>query len=301
MTRYIDPTMKTIRSKVQKITYEKGEYSHEKHRSWNETWDLIQQFPWQDQRVGLNVGFTCPSITLEENQDIFLKVGLYFSGKFVLYFLYRGKVYEKPIPTLEELTPYLQLFFDQNWEELKKAGTKMSFIFNPLTSFQTHAFWYTVRWQGLSRLSKMSGIFPLVFLLILSIPLALVYPYTIYLYILMGWILLNLGNLILLANYYRADLGKVLILSKGQDAFWFGREDHLNAYSKSDILYIKAYQNTETRMWSDYAIYEIACVNGDILHFSTLLISQYDVQNKFEGWEIEIVHRFFPWYAAPTL
>ncbi len=50
--------MKTILSKIQQITYEKGEYSHAQLRTWDETLELIHQFPWHDQRNGLNVGFT---------------------------------------------------------------------------------------------------------------------------------------------------------------------------------------------------------------------------------------------------
>ncbi|MFN4085389.1 MAG: hypothetical protein ACK4LB_05555 [Spirosomataceae bacterium] len=291
--------MKTKLSKIQEITYEKGEYSHAQLRTWDETLELIHQFPWHDQRYGLNVGFTCPSITMEENQDIYLKIGLYFSGKFVVYFLNQGKVYEKPIANLEDFTPYLQHFFDQNWEALQKVGDKMSFVFNPYTSFRTHPFRYSVHWRGMVRLSRMPGIFTLVIFLLFSIPLSLLYPPSIHLYNLVSWTLLNLGNFVLLANYYRADLRKVLILSKGQDTFWFGTDEQLVTYSKKDILYIKAYQNTEYRsLWHSYSIYEIGFSNGDVLYFSTLLLSESDVQNKFEGWDIEIVSRYFPRYAG---
>jgi hypothetical protein len=73
-------------SKIQYKTYEKGEFSDEKVRNVEETLSLIKEFPWNEQR-GVDVQPTGPSVTIQDEYVNYLKVGLYFNGKFCLYYL----------------------------------------------------------------------------------------------------------------------------------------------------------------------------------------------------------------------
>jgi hypothetical protein len=74
-------------SKVQHKTYEKGEFTDEKERSLAETISLINDFPWDKERPLTDIQLTGPSVTICDEDVNYLKVGLYFNGKYCLYFL----------------------------------------------------------------------------------------------------------------------------------------------------------------------------------------------------------------------
>lgn len=102
--------MKLI-SKVQYKTCEKGEFHDVAPRSFEQTRAILFDFPWDDERHMTSVELTCPSISVEHPEGTYLKVGPYFSGKFVLYYLNpRKKVYFKAVNTLTRLQMPLNNF-----------------------------------------------------------------------------------------------------------------------------------------------------------------------------------------------
>lgn len=174
----------------------------------------------------------------------------------------------------------------------------MSFTFNPHAHVRTHSFRYTVDSQQTIRFLRFPVLFSLLLFLLFSIPLAWVYSLQFLFFNLIFWLFLSLGNILLMINYYRADRDKVLILSKGQDEFWFGTSEHLTAYLKKDIQEIKVYQNEQNKLWGSYSLYEITCSNGDVIYFSSILVSDSEVRNKFTGLEIQSMYQFFPRYQS---
>ena len=75
----------TLLTKTQLKDYEAGEFSDIKQRTYPETRDLIEQFPWTQQRDHISISLTNPSITIEGPSGDYLKLAPYFNGKFVLY------------------------------------------------------------------------------------------------------------------------------------------------------------------------------------------------------------------------
>ncbi|QEC79944.1 hypothetical protein [Mucilaginibacter ginsenosidivorax] len=74
-------------SKLQRNTYEKGEFSDEQPRNLDETIQLIKDFPWDLERPLTDIQLTGPSVTIQDAELNYLKLGLYFGGKFCVYYL----------------------------------------------------------------------------------------------------------------------------------------------------------------------------------------------------------------------
>src|SRR6202000_829347 len=73
-------------SKLQYKTCEDGEYYKEKSRNLAETIELINNFPWAREQYA-DVHLTGPSITINDHSGNYLKAGIYFGGKFSLYYM----------------------------------------------------------------------------------------------------------------------------------------------------------------------------------------------------------------------
>lgn len=124
-------------SKLQHNTYEKGEFSDEQPRNLVETIQLIKDFPWDGERALTDIQLTGPSVTIRGNDRNFLKLGLYFSGKFCLYYLdHRNHLYEYHAPTIDEACRLVDDFFNQRIDlqlfdkHLFNIGNKQHFITN---------------------------------------------------------------------------------------------------------------------------------------------------------------------------
>lgn len=73
-------------SKIQYQNFEAGEFVEIKERSYEETISIIEAFPWTEERNNLKVDLTNPSITIVNSYNEFLKIALYYNGKFVLHY-----------------------------------------------------------------------------------------------------------------------------------------------------------------------------------------------------------------------
>ncbi|WP_336518274.1 hypothetical protein [Pollutibacter soli] len=74
-------------SKIQYSNYETGEFSEEKERTFDEVKDVIEKFPWEKQRKGITIDLTNPSVTIHGKKNDYLKLSLFYNGRFVLYYL----------------------------------------------------------------------------------------------------------------------------------------------------------------------------------------------------------------------
>ena len=78
--------MTALTSKIQYRNFEEGEFTEEQERTFEETIQLIENFPWQQQREHFVVGLTAPSITIKNKEGDYLKLLLYYNQKFILHF-----------------------------------------------------------------------------------------------------------------------------------------------------------------------------------------------------------------------
>ena len=85
--------MSLLNAKLQFNTFETGEFTEEKERTFEEVVALIRNFPWEDQTEILRVGLTNPSVTLDRNRKSFLKLLPYFHGKYALFYFHDGMLF----------------------------------------------------------------------------------------------------------------------------------------------------------------------------------------------------------------
>jgi hypothetical protein len=102
-------------------------------------------------------------------------------------------------------------------------------------------------------------------------------------------------NLILFANYYRYANGKVLIMSKGNDQFWFGPSDNPEQFNKKEIMLVKRYCGRGYRNpVGSFAWVEIELTNARYLIIPNLLIDDQELADKLFEYSPETVNRGFP-------
>ncbi|SDH12403.1 hypothetical protein ACRQ5D_22375 [Mucilaginibacter sp. P25] len=105
-------------SKLQHNTYKKGEYSDEEYRNLDDTIQLIKDFPWDAERALTDIQLTGPSVTIQDNDLNYLKLGLYFNSKFCVYYLdIDNHLYEYHAPNVEEACNLVKDFFGQALEQ----------------------------------------------------------------------------------------------------------------------------------------------------------------------------------------
>ena len=69
--------MTALVTKIQYNNFETGEFSEVRERTYEETVDLIEHFPWNKQREKLVIDLTNPSVTIEGGDNDFLKFAVF--------------------------------------------------------------------------------------------------------------------------------------------------------------------------------------------------------------------------------
>jgi hypothetical protein len=290
-------------TKVQYKNFEPGEFIDVKERSYEETIRLISDFPWEPQRDHLKVSLTNPSITLENSEGDSLKLALFYNGKFVLhYFNTQQQLFTKSITDCTAAYPYLQQFYtDQrfNTTDFKLENTWMK---TNKIHFTNKEFRYSLTRNSIRNyLISTSGInflFTIFIILFLIIRPHNLIPA---LLLLLPMIFLIGGglNLILFANYYRYAKGKVLIMSKGNDKFWFGPSDNPEQFEKKEIKLVKRYYSRGSRSpVGSFAWVEIELKNARYLIIPNLLIDDQELADKLFEYSPETVNRGFPFIPS---
>jgi len=271
--------MPQLISKLQHNTYEKGEFSDEQPRDLNETIQLIKDFPWDLERPLTDIQLTGPSVTIQDDDVNYLKLGLYFGGKFCVYYLDRDNhLYEYHTADIEAAEKLVADFFNKTLG----LGVFEKHFFN--IGNQPHLisnnFIYKV---------KPSRVFMLIAFLLVYIGLFIGFaasipsdtPFILYpcLFILIigGFILYT----VLLAIQNRS---LYLQISRGNNLFYFGKdEQNISAYEKLNIENIVIYENNDRRGFRlDFnKKIEVNFQNGDCLIIPNILISSYDFLSKF--------------------
>ncbi|MCD2422733.1 hypothetical protein LQ567_08175 [Niabella pedocola] len=303
--------MNPLTSKLQYRDFEKGEFTGIAERTLQETMALILAYPWTGQRDHFVVGLTGPGVTVQDNRGNYLKLALYYNGKYIAYYCYAaGRLYQKAFEKPEDVTDAVTAFFTSSDNPPEGFLFQKSFFQNQGTHFPTRNFRYSIQdlsfWQLISRGGTVFHIFIGIFLIATVIPGIRNYnsPATQGFLLVLFLILFLIGggiNLFLLYRYYMADKNTVIILSKGLPDFYFGNEQQQTKYNKQDIQKIELKRRSNRRSpVSEFAVYKICMTNGTELRFTSLLIPPDQLSEKMHKVQVKAVERF-AWPAFRAL
>jgi hypothetical protein len=282
-------------SKTQYKRSEQGEFHDAGRRDLGETLLLIENYPWASERAGAPVELTCPSITIEHPAGTCLKIGIYFSGKFALYFLNaRGRLYFEVADTLLQACQRVSEFFQR--EDFRMG--KRQLAFNPAAHFRTKSFEYEVNFKAALQFFRFPVYLTPAILLFgwmksstysagfswIAGPIAVLMLY-----------LLCSPLIYFYFDYQAFDRHKFLRLSTGHHDFMFGTTDKARVYKKEDIAEIAAYGGRNSRsFWSFCEVFVITFHNGEYIQFTSLLISGGKLRKKFPDHSIVERWNLFP-------
>ncbi len=276
-------------SKIQHKTYEKGEFSDEQPRTLEETIDLIKTFPWDEERPLTDIQLTGPSVTIINEDREYLKVGLYFNGKFCLYFLdYGNHVYEYHAPDIHTDCSLVADYFDGTLD-LQKFDKHLLDI-AASKHFENKNFDYTVNHN--SFYWSFSAIMALMLLMIAIILQVIIKgaPIIVSLFF-VAFSLLMLTAAYTMLKTYSKSKNMFLHLSKGNNVFQFGDNGSINVYNKADIKTISICNVSKNQK---SPIYCITFKDDTSIRFPGLLIPYFDFINKFYGIDFEYTRNKWP-------
>jgi hypothetical protein len=279
-------------SKIQYKNFETGEFVEETPRSYESLIKIIEEFPWETQREKIQISLTNPSITIENENQQFLKLALFYNGKFVLHYCDKSnKLFSKSFTSVKDSYSYLKKFYEQDSLDLSDFKHESTILQDNIVHFVSQDFQYTisdeVAFKYLLKSSWMnlaSGIFILYGLLDIAFnkpfnPLYLIFIIPIF-FLFGGGI-----HLMLFFKYYLFSKNKILILSKGNDTFYFGNIFSPFQYSKKNIEQVLIYQNNGYRsMISDFVIVKVIFKNKSEITIPSIFVNDVALRNKFSDY-----------------
>jgi hypothetical protein len=291
--------MELLTSKIQHRNFEIGEFVEEKQRSFEESIALIEHFPWEEERKKILISLTNPSITFQGKNNDYLKLALYYNGKFVLHYYDQNQtLYIKSFFGIKDSYKYIKAFFELSvfdYSEFRKENT----IFQSnLKHFVSQDFCYKVTPKVIKRylFSTSSinfgvGIF---FILLFTFKSNFhINPIGIFFALLLIMIMGGGVNLILFFNYYSYAKDKVLIMSKGNNTFYFGDKGNPVKYDKTEIIrFVTSKVRNNKSPISGFAVVTIELKNGIDIQIPNLLVDDLALENKLDGIPGVIKNRF---------
>jgi hypothetical protein len=268
-------------SKVQHKTYEKGEFTDEKERSLAETIELINTFPWDNERTLTDIQLTGPSVTICDEYVNYLKIGLFFNGKYCLYYLDRDNhLYEYHTAEMQMVNKLTSDFFNATLD--LSQFEKHLFNIGNKTHFETCHFEYREKLWRILMLTIMLLFYGVFFLI--GDSLLFFKSGSLYLSLIFG--LVSLGFYYFLFRIYHnafVNRDNYLQISKGNDVFSFGySSDTISCYNKADIKEIVSYENRGSRNPNLVVAFEIVFKNDESIKFTNMLIGSSDFHLKFQ-------------------
>ena len=279
--------MEAFNSKLQYQTCEAGEYYDEGIRNLNQTLELIDNFPWYKQQFA-EVDVTGPSVTIRDAKGNYLKVGMYYGGRFCLYYLDHLNYYGECYPlAYNEVHSKVKEFFAGKLN-LKKFE---KFAFEGLwkrTYFTTHSLEYSVKTPKIVFINMLWLVFFLapIFLYISYEPVLIGVPA---LLVLLAWGA-TFGTLF---YYFFSKLykyrGQHLHISRGNSAFTFGNTPaEIKEYDKKDIAEIRHYAPKNQIDPDRIEVFDILFKGGEQIRFTNALISYSALNEKFARyWKLD--------------
>lgn len=288
--------MNTRLSKLQYKNFEPGEFVESSARDYAETIRLIENFPWSREREQIVIGLTNPSVTLEGDTD-FLKLALYFNGKYVLYYLNPENIlFTKSFTQLADTYPYIRSFFGPAAFSVSDFKKENTWLKNNPVHFVSQDFRYQVTGKRVRDFLLSSSGFAIVFFISVNVLLLLPTDHNLSLWELMVMvtILFLFGggiNLLLFLNYYWHTCNRILILSSGNDQFLYGLRSDPLVYDKKQISEISLihYSNGRSPILG-FAVLWIRFRDHRTIQIPSLMIGQMEMHRKFPGIPINVVN-----------
>jgi hypothetical protein len=288
--------MITLMTKVQFKNFEPGEFVDVQARTYEETVRLIEEFPWNMERDKIVIDFTNPSVTIEGRNGAYLQLAVWYNQKYILRYIddTRG-LFTRSFINIKDIYDYIKYFFEQPEFDTADFKKETAWRNTHVKHFITGDFRYELTPKSIrSYLWVTSGmnffftvIIVFTFLITLSISqnVLMIFFLIVFIFVFGGGL-----NLILFFNYYKYAKDKILIMSKGNDIFYFGAFDSLIQFDKKDIV---KYRTTKIRnsknQFNGFAIVEIEFKNGTLLPIPNLLIGHSILEKKlFEYPRVEI-------------
>jgi hypothetical protein len=280
-------TMTRLVAKIQYKNFEAGEFIDVQERDYEETIALIGEFPWHTQREKIVIGLTNPAVTIEGKHNNFLKLAVFFNQKYVLHYFDKNQVvYTRSVLDLADGYVYIKRFFEQPEfvpDDFKKENTWLQ---HNLKHFVTQDFRYiTSRKSVIKYLLVTSGMnfcFSVVMLTVIFLKgFHTINALGLTALLLAIFVVGGGSQFLLFFNYYNHVKNKILILSKGNDSFWFGDKRNPLHYNKKDILYYTTIRMGGSRgLYNGFAIVEITLRDGTVLKIPNLLLDDIMLAQK---------------------
>jgi hypothetical protein len=292
-------------TKIQHNNFETGEFTEEKERTLEQTIQLIEAFPWEQQRKDLHVSLTNPSVTVEGTYHHFLKLSLYYNGSFVLYYLDdSNRLYLKSLTNYQQAYPFITSFYQDSLVDTADWEHQHNWLQGKKIHFADKDFHYRLRRPLIIGAFFLACLY-LLFLLTTTIALIIqgFMGHRPFFFISIPLILfLILGTLLIAQffNQWRYAKGKVLILSKGNDLFYFGSDENPRAFNKEDIQsirYISPRKLPSGKFGNFIRIDLKANETGketESLYLPSILIRDQDALPKFPSFQIGFTRKLFP-------
>jgi len=264
-------------SKLQHNTYEKSEFSDEAPRNLEETIQLVKSFPWDLERPLTDIQLTGPSVTIQDDDINYLKLGLYFGGKFCVYYLDRDNhLYEYHASDIETVEKLVTAFFNKTLD--LDIFEKHFFNIGNQPHFITSNFEYGMKSRRIAVVTCILFIYVLLFAGVMLDATKsnkdIVFP---------ALSMLAIGGVIL-AIFYRVfeNRRQYLQISRGNDRFSFGQDKKsIVICNKRDIKEIVIYGGRSSGRSSVFEVTGIVFNNNQCIKLSNLLISRHDLLSKF--------------------
>lgn len=243
--------MVVLVSKIQYKKFEVGEFIEATERGYFETISLIENFPWNKERENIVIDLTNPSITIEGKNSDFLKLAVFFNEKFVLhYFNQKQILYTKSFTNLKDTYDYIEHFYEEANFDITDFKQENTWLQHNLKHFVSQNFNYELSPKSIEKfLLRTSGINFVcsIFFILLFFTKGVNHINLLgVLAILLTMLLAGGGiNLLLFLNYYSYAKNKVLIMSKGNDTFYFGNKSSPVKYNKKAIHYFHDHQKSK--------------------------------------------------------
>ena len=247
------------------------------------------------------IDLTNPSVTIVGENNDYLKLGVFFNQKYVLhYFDTTQTLFTKSFIDLKDSFEHIRSYFLQADFNVKGFKRENTWLQHNLKHFVTQDFNYVVTYKSIrSYLLSTSGInFCLsIFFLVLIFSKGFSAINSIVLIVFLAAMFLIGGGLHLIRffNYYNYVKDKILIMSKGNDTFYFGNIENPLRYNKRNILrYTTIRSRGQRNQFGGFAIVEIEFNDGTVLKIPNLLVDYSALEQKlFEYSRIDV--NKFPW------
>jgi hypothetical protein len=292
--------MPEFTSKLQYKTSEKGEYFDEKTRNLEDTIELIKSFPWEKERYA-DVELTGPSITIKDERGNYLKVGIYYGGRFSLYYLDPKRNFYKYYQINIDKVFVMVTDFFNGQIDLQKFD-RHRFALNAKSYFVTDSFEYRIKAWKVVLLTIFWDMYfiPLLAFSIISNFIKVVEP--------MGFILIIIACLLaiipvsIFLNAYK-NRNQYLKISRGESTFQFGdSKTGIIVYNKSDIKKIVNYVDKASRSPNMIEVIEIIFNDDSSIIFTNMLISCITLNYKFsDKWSLTPIMEPLGFYSLMRL